>query len=376
MTSKIWTNISFLCFLLPALWLISCTPTPPSEAANQLFAEKGIDSTQAALIFNKTDNFPNNTQVSIAIVTDSGTVYLGVISRNDTILSVQNQGVHFEIGSITKVMTATLLADLVIRDRLKLTDSISTYLPVVMKDSTEITFEQLANNTAGLPNVPTGMLLKSLLTMRNPYKNFDEKTLDGYLENDLSLSNPPGKSYSDSNLGYGLLGYTLSKVEDKTIDELLEQRVFKKYKMSATTTHRENIQNTLVSGLNKDGKHTSNWDMAALGGAAAALSTVEDLAKFAKAHCDSADKVLALTRSATFKRDDKTEIGLAWSITRSDNGNLLYSQSGSTGGYSSSMIIDPNNCRAVIVLSNVSGSSEYISNINDLCFGLMKSIQR
>lgn len=376
MTSKIWINTSFLCFLLAALLLTSCTPTPPSEDANQLFAEKGIDSTQAALIFNKTDDFPNKTQVSIAIVTDSGTIYVGVLSRNDTILSVQNHGVHFEIGSITKVMTATLLADFVVRDKLKLTDSISAYLPVVMKDSTEITFEQLANNTAGLPNVPTGMLLKSLLTMRNPYKNFDEKTLDGYLENDLSLSNPPGKSYSDSNLGYGLLGYTLSKVGEKTIDELLEERVFKKYKMSATTTHREDIQNTLVSGLNKDGKHTSNWDMAALGGAGAALSTVEDLAKFAKAHCDTTNKVLALTRKATFERDAKTEIGLAWTITRSENGNMLYSQSGSTGGYSSSMIIDPNNCRAVVVLSNVSGSSVYISNIKDLCFELMKSIER
>lgn len=376
MTSKIWLNTSFLCFLLPALWLISCTPTPPSEAANQLFAEKGIDSTQAALIFSKTDNFPNNTQVSIAIVTDSGTVYVGVISRNDTTLSVHNRDVHFEIGSITKLLTATLLADFVVREKLKLTDSISAYLPVAMKDSIEITFEQLANNTAGLPNVPTGMLLKSLLTMRNPYKNFDEKTLDGYLQNDLSLSNPPGNSYSDSNLGYGLLGYTLSKVEEKPFDDLLEHRVFKKYKMSATTTHREDIKNTLVPGLNKDGKHTSNWDMAALGGAGAALSTAEDLAKFAKAHCDTTDKVLALTRTATFKQDDKTEIGLAWNITRSENGNLLYSQSGSTGGYSSSMIIDPNNCRAVVVLSNVSGSSEYISNINELCFELMKSIER
>ncbi|NEN24243.1 beta-lactamase family protein [Cryomorpha ignava] len=376
MTSKIWIKASLFCFLLPVLWLISCKPTPPSEAANELFAEKGIDSTQAALIFNKTDYFPNRTQVSIAILTDSGTVFLGVISRNDTILSVHNQDVHFEIGSITKVMTATLLADFVVRDKLKLTDSISTHLPVVMKDSTEITFEQLANNTSGLPNVPTGMLLTSLLSMRNPYKNFDEKTLAAYLENDLSLSNPPGKSYSDSNLGFGLLGYTLSKVDEKSIDDLLEERIFKKYKMSATTTHREDIKNTLVPGLNKDGKHTSNWDMAALGGAGAALSTAEDLAKFAKAHCDTADKVLALTRNPTFNQDDKTEIGLAWRITRSENGNMLYSQRGSTGGYTSCMIIDPNNCRAVVVLSNVSGSNAYSGNLEELCFGLMKSVER
>src|SRR5690606_30380061 len=119
--------------------------------------------------------------------------------------------------------------------KIKLTDSISYYLPVSLKDSTEITFGQLANNSSGLPNVPTGMLLSSLLSMRNPYKNFDEKTLNGYLQNDLSLSNPPGESYSDSNLGYGLLGYTLSKVAEEPFHLLLEERVFKKYKMSVTT---------------------------------------------------------------------------------------------------------------------------------------------
>src|SRR5690606_22734265 len=187
--------------------------------------------------------------------------------------------------------------------KIKLTDSISYYLPVALKDSIEITFGQLANNTSGLPNVPTGMLLTSLLSMRNPYKNFDEKALKSYLQNDLSLSNPPVESYSDSNLGYGLLGYTLSKVTEEPFHILLEQHIFKKYKMTATSLHRDDVKNTLVPGMNKDGRHTPNWDMAALSGAGAALSTAEDLAKFAKAHCDTADKVLALTRNPTFTKD-------------------------------------------------------------------------
>lgn len=374
MTSKSRNTIYLICLILPLLWLYSCKPTPPSEAANQLFAEKGIDSTQAALIFNKTENLPNNTQVSIAILTDSGTVFVGVISRNDTILSVQNHDVHFEVGAITKVMTAALLADFVENEKVDLTDSISSYLPVALKDTVEITFKQLANNTSGLPNVPTGMLLKSLLSMRNPYKNFDEKTLLGYLQTDLSVSNPPGTSYSDSNLGYGLLGFTLSKADEKPFDELMDQHIFKKYKMSATTTHRAEIKNTLVPGLNKDGEHTSNWDMAALGGAGAVLSTAEDMAKFAKAHCDTTNTQLALTRTPTFRLDDATQIGLAWKITKNENGDTLYSQNGITGGYSSSIAIDPIHCRAVIVLSNVSGSNADSEKIGELCFELMNSL--
>lgn len=376
MRIKIWINTLIACFISSALLFTGCKPNKPSEAANAIFANKGIDSTQAALILNKTENFPNNTQVSIAILTDSGTVFTGIISRNDTILSIENHTVHFEIGGITKVLTASLLADFVVSKKIDLTDSISHYLPVNLKDSIEITFDQLANNTSGLPNVPTGMLLTSLLTMRNPYKNFDENALKNYLQNEISLSNPPGESYSDSNLGYGLLGYSLSYVAEEPFHTLLEQRIFKKYKMSNTTLHREEIKNSLVPGMNKHGKHTPNWDMGVLEGAGAALSTVEDLAKFAKAHCDTTDKVLAITRKPTFSIDDDSEIGLGWEMTKSEMGNTFYSINGITGGYTSRMIIDPAKCRAVVVLSNVSGSNDNSGKIEELCLELMKSIEK
>ncbi len=359
-----------------AAFLFACSGEKPSEEANALFAEKGIDSTQAAMIFNNTVDFPNNTHVSIALVTDSTTYFIGIVSRNDTILSVANQDAHFEIGSISTMMTAALLADFIEGGKVSINDSISKFLPFQFKDSLEISFGQLANHTSGLPKVPTGMLISSLLNMDNPYKNFDDSTLVNYFREDVELSTEPGESISFSNLGYGLLGYTMEKVGEKSFGVLLNEQILDKYKLNNTTIERDSVINSLIPGLNADGNKTSNWDMAALAGAGAVISTAEDLALFARAHCDTTDMVLTLTREVEVVGQNKKFVGMGWTLIDDKGENRWYAQNGSTGGYTSSFIVDPLSCKGVVILSNVSGSNPYTKRIEELCLQLMGSLQK
>ena len=67
----------------------------------------------AGIVFAKTKELPNNTQLSIAINQNEKTNYYGIIKLNDTIKPIENQHEIFEIGSITKVFTSTILASLV-----------------------------------------------------------------------------------------------------------------------------------------------------------------------------------------------------------------------------------------------------------------------
>ena len=359
-----------------AVVFFACSGEKPSKAANELFAEKGIDSTQAAMIFNNTVDFPNNTQVSIALVTDSTTYFIGIVCRNDTILSVANEDAHFEIGSISTIMTAALLSDFIKDGKVGIQDSISKFLPFQFKDSLEISFGQLANHTSGLPKVPTGMLISSLFNMDNPYKNFDDSALVKYFREDVVLSTEPGESFSNSNLGYGLLGYTLAKVGEKPFDVLLNERVFAPYKLINTTTKRDSVKNSLIPGLNAEGITTSNWDMASLAGAGAVLSTAEDLALFAKAHCDTTDKVLTFAREVEIQGQNKKFEGMGWTLIDDKGENRWYAQNGSTGGYTASFVVDPLSCNAVVILSNVSGSNPYTNRIEELCLQLMSSLQK
>ncbi len=64
----------------------------------------------------------------------------------------------FEIGSITKVFTSLVLADMVVRGEVKLEDPVAKFLPstvrVPSRDGREITLLDLSNQVSGLPRLP------------------------------------------------------------------------------------------------------------------------------------------------------------------------------------------------------------------------------
>src|SRR5690606_213566 len=106
----------------------------------------------------------------------------------------------------TKVFTSTVLASLIENGKLKLTDEINSYYPFSFKNDIKLTFENLANHTSGLPRLPENL---DLSNEANPYKSYGKTQIEEYLKNQLKLENEEVKSYSYSNLGTGLLGYTL-----------------------------------------------------------------------------------------------------------------------------------------------------------------------
>jgi CubicO group peptidase (beta-lactamase class C family) len=319
----------------------------------------------ADIIFSKSKDFPNNTQLSIAIIINDKTNYYGIIKVNDTIKPAENQNKVFEIGSITKVFTSTVLASLVIDKKLNLTDNINTFYPFPFKDNVELSFVNLANHTSGLPKLPKNL---DLSNGTNPYKNFGEKEIETFLKDLLKLDNEPSKTYSYSNLGAGLLGYTLGLSQKSSFQNLLQKKIFNKYKMTSSFTSSHGLDNRLVKGLNQKGETVSNWDFDVLFGGGGILSTTEDLVKFANAQFNPKNKDLDLTRISTFKINESMRIGLGWHIITTKNGKDIYWHNGGTGGYSSSMAVKIDDKTVVIILANVSNVNDKIDGI---CFELI-----
>ena len=324
----------------------------------------------AEIIFAKTKDFPNKTQLSIAVIQNGETNYYGIIKENDTIKPTKNQNKIFEIGSITKVFTSTVFASLIEDKKLKLTDEINTFYSFSIKDNTKISFQSLANHTSGLPRLPENL---DLSNETNPYKNYGKREIEEYLKNLLKLENEPLKISSYSNLGAGLLGYTLGLSQKTSFQKLLQKKVFDKYKMTNSFTSSQNLNNKLVKGLNGNGEVVINWDFDVLFGGGGILSSTEDLVKFANAQFNPKNKELALTRKPTFDIDESMKIGLGWHILKTDKGFNWVWHNGGTGGYSSSMVIDAEKKNGVIILSNASNIND---NIDDLCFKLMKQIEK
>ncbi|MDF0708654.1 serine hydrolase domain-containing protein [Flagellimonas okinawensis] len=361
-------------FILPiALLLYSCgnsqTKTPVN---NQDLAETNIAKSQSELIFEHTKVFPDNTQLAFAFIENGKVKFYGVEKRNDTIFTVQNQQNAFEIGSITKVFTSTLLADFVLENKVELEDPINPFYDVEFKNGQEITFKTLANHTSGLPRMPSNLDFD--ISNLDPFSSYDVDQLEYYLSNEMDLSFDEDGTYEYSNVGAGLLGHTLSKIGKQPLNQLFQERIFLKYNMPNSTIGSENVSVFLVQGQSPEGKPVQNWNLASLSGAGDLISTVEDLSEFALAQFENDNKTLALTRTVTHTMSETSSIGLGWHMRKGPSGENWIWHNGGTGGYTSCMVMDTDNKNGVIILSNVSALGDPMIHIDELCFELMGAL--
>lgn len=318
---------------------------------------------------NYLTEFPNQTQFSVAIVDGNETHFYGQVKVADSITQLDNSTSVFQIGSVTKVFTSTLLAQLVLEKQVKLTDSIQQYFSFNLKEN-GITLEALSNHTSGLPRLPSNLDLASI-NPKNPYEFYAEADLEYYLSEEMNTSSGKEPSYQYSNLGAAILAKALENSTSKSYAELLSEKIFQALEMKNSTLDREKVGGNLVQGLDANGNKTPIWDMGQFEGAGAILSTANDLSKFVKAHFEDKENAYSLTTLPTFMANQNLRISLGWHILQDEQGRDMYWHNGGTGGYSASVFMIPETQKAVIILTNVSAFHPKASTIDELGFKLL-----
>lgn len=316
--------------------------------------------------------FPNSTQISIGLISENSTEYIGFFKKNDTLKITNNKNNIFEIGSITKIFTSILLSDFIDKKEAFLNETLAKQFKFTLKEGSKITLQQLANHTAGLERMPSNF--KNSVTIKeNPYVFYTPKLLKKYLLKDIKLKGNSGEKSEYSNLGAGLLGYILTQKSNKTYEELLQERIFKPLKMTNSSSELNKIsQNLLIKGLDKNGKETSNWSFTdALVGAGGIKSSIIDLEKFVRKNFED-NVVYNLLQQPTFTFSKTKKIGLGWFILSKNN--ILF-HNGGTSGYKSSLAILKEEKKAVVILSNVSAFHKNARKIDALCLNLLKILK-
>ncbi|MEO5904058.1 MAG: serine hydrolase, partial [Gemmatimonadaceae bacterium] len=223
----------------------------------------------------------------------------------------------FEIGSITKVFTNTILADMVRRGEVKLTDPISKYLPasvhVPQRNGRRITLLDLATQSSGLPRLPTNL---KPADMANPYADYTVRQLYDFLTT-YSLTRDIGAQYEYSNLGMGILGHVLALRTGKSYEALVKERVLIPLGMhDSGITLSKAMKSRMSQGFDANGAPMSLWDLPTLAGAGALRSTANDMLKFLAANLDSATvplgPAMAMARAPRMAIGPNNMIGLAW----------------------------------------------------------------
>ena len=288
----------------------------------------------------------------------------GVLNKN-TGYEVTPDSV-FQIGSITKVYTATVIMQLVDEGKVDLDAPVQTYLPdfkVADADvSASVTVRHLLTHTSGIQGdhfEDTGR---------------GDDCIEKYVAScaDLSQNHALGATMSYCNSGYSVLGRILEVIEEKSWDQVMRDRLFTPLGFTRTNTlpeeailHRVAVGHlTLEPGA--DPTVTPMWLLPRSAGPAGLInSTVAEVLAFARMHMDggkAADGTQVLSDAAVramqepqidvpdrYTLGDKW--GLGWILFHWD-GKFLYGHDGSTLGQNGYLRILPETGTAIALLTN------------------------
>lgn len=256
---------------------------------------------------------------------------------------------RYEIGSITKQMTAAAIMMQVEQGKLSVDDKISKYFPDLIYGD-QITIKNLLTMRSGIPeSVYIGKdVIEAIETdFANGMSEADQAkkyNRDFWINviNSHPLNFTPDKYMEYSNLNYMLLGWILEQVTGQTYEQYIQENIFNPLEM--TTTNMRTAQVDVEPFDSRDG-HVPSYFNVACGNI---NSTVYDLNKWMDAFVKGKVVSENSVNEMTFGRmQDSLEYGYG----------LLYGgtkifHSGSTVGYNSYITYDYDTKLTIIVLSN------------------------
>lgn len=315
----------------------------PTVAVPRDAAIRSILSQRVAALSGDADGIG----IVVGVVDRDGSriVAYGHRDRNDPRPLDGNTG--FEIGSVGKIFTAMLLADMVRKGEVALSDPVARYLPDVKVPSRGgrlITLLDLATHTSALPFMP------------------DQGTDPREFLAKYALPYEIGSRWEYSNLGYWLLGAALAARAKTDFKRLVQERVIAPLSLTGTgfdlspmTTanlargHDASLQPAVAAST------IPGYSVMAAAGAGL-FSTTNDLMRvLAAAMRDEASPLsdaidlTVRTRRPVSPGGDQQALG--WTIIGKGNDELVF-RDGGTLGYASAVAFDPARRVGIVVLSN------------------------
>jgi serine-type D-Ala-D-Ala carboxypeptidase/endopeptidase len=263
----------------------------------------------------------------------------------------------YEIGSISKVFTSLLLADMIERGEVTADTPVAKLLPATVRvperGGKQITLLDLSMQVSGLPRLPSNL---KPADFTNPYADYTPAKLYEFLSG-YQLKRDIGEKYEYSNLGAGLLGHALALKAGMSYEQLLRKRILDPLGMTSTSiTLSAEQQKRLAPGYNAALKPVHNWDFDALAGAGGIRSTANDMLKFLAANLDLTGTPLkaAMHRMRSVRRDTGAadlDIMMAWHVWKKYGTEIVW-HNGGTAGYRTFAGFVPAKKTGVVVLCN------------------------
>ena len=275
----------------------------------------------------------------------------------------------FEIGSIGKVFTSTLLADMAQRGELELTNAIQSYLPEGVTAPTwleqPITLTHLATHTSGLPAWWSNL---NPTEGDNPFARYTTELMYEFLAS-YELTRAPGAAYEYSNYGMGLLGQLLGRLAGASYSTLVVTRIADELGLPDTRIDLSPNQQARLARGYSGVLPIPPLEMGALEGAGAWRSTAKDMLTFLAANrgwlaTRLQPAMIEAQRSRYPTGTPGLSIGLGWHLYTVGSGTFVW-HNGATFGQRAFAGFRRNGPSLAVALAN----SDY--DVTDIGFHLL-----
>ncbi|WP_173088308.1 serine hydrolase [Devosia sp. 1635] len=277
----------------------------------------------------------------------------------------------FEIGSISKLFTNLLLAQLVLDGAVSLHAPVANYLPagtaVPSLAGREITLFDLATHSAGLPAIPPDL---GVADPADPYRGYSAEQLLAFLTG-YTLLREPGSQFEYSNTGAALLGLALEHTGGKPYADLVHERILEPLGMTETGLVPVD-PGRFATGHDRAGNAVPHWGFDVFAPAGGYCSTAADLTRFVQAASgavvtDLAPAFALMLAEQRPAGSPNMRIGLGWMVLNGPTGPLIW-HNGITGGFNSFIGYAPESKAGAVVLANAVTQT----GIEDLGFHLLE----
>lgn len=346
-------SVFTLVFLFTSIINAQSTAIEESEAANKLAEIEALVDTYVSKY-----DIP---AINLGIVIDGKSSFInrGVYHRNSD-RKVDNESV-FQLGSVSKMLTGIVMANLINEGKINLKESIVSYLPTELSRKTldklrPITVRDLLHHRSGLPR-------SSKLILKN--KKGNDAYLHGYTEEDfmkdldkLKVKPAPGEKFRYSNFAYGLLGYIAERVSEMSYEQLLQKYLSQEYSMTNTST--KTPTENLVQPYRKDDRRveTQAWNLGKCTPGGGIFTTTADMTHLL------VQQIKVYTTNNTQNplystKDKRPQTGIAYGFGLFDFGNGDYGHDGDLDGFASAYWFRPEEKVGFTYLTSSGGDWTY-----------------
>lgn len=339
-------------YLLVFLLLCSC-PALQGQAADVKLEIQRIIINDTEISLDDTPGF------IIAIIDGDNTYVVDFGSKERDGSDPLKETDVFEVGSLTKVFTASLVSILDTKGLLPYSDKVNDYLPIASQNPRldGLTVLDLVQHTSGLPIKPYFFGTKNL-DASNPYKFYTKEDLlsfySGYVAQHAGVH-----TYKYAHTNYALLEILIEEVTGMTYEAALKNYLLAPLGMdSSFVDYVEDKDNSLTIGYDRAMRPAGPWEYESFAASEGLKTTLSDLVTFVRAHLDTTHPTISPVLKQNIVPELPTNFneyimsGKGWQIIDQRKKPDVVTHTGKTSGHNAFVAFVNATKTGVVILSN------------------------